>query len=270
MLHVFVAFSDISIAELQRQATTAAHPAANGGGAFGSGFGGGSNGGGGSRAESLSPRLRATLLRIAGDSIGKYRQLFASQTGSKLARALGAGGAASGFGSGGGGTAAAPGQSPAPAAAAAGSGGSQYFRRTLPAVSSSSSGGGPAAAAVGHPAAPPGATTSGAAAMPAAVASAGVPAAAEISVVSHPGNLYGLLERATAADSLLAVAAELQQARAALGGVLPPGEGPALDSFLSRTVGAAEDLQDFLIRTGETGGGCLLAGAAPVAAAADS
>lgn len=93
-------------------------------------------------------------------------------------------------------------------------------------------------------------TANGAAGMVAGASAAGVQAAPEISVVSHPGNLYGLLERTTAVESLLAVAAELQAARGALAAALPPADLPALDTFFSRTMGAAEDLQDFVIRTG--------------------
>lgn len=76
------------------------------------------------------------------------------------------------------------------------------------------------------------------------------PVAGEISVVSNAGNLYGLLERTTAAESLLAVAQQLQRARGALAHALPLAEGAALDSFLSRTVGAAEDLRDLVVRAG--------------------
>ena len=75
-------------------------------------------------------------------------------------------------------------------------------------------------------------------------------AAVEISAVSNAGNLYGLLERITAVECLLAVVAQLQRSRGALAQALPPVEGAALDSFFSRTVGAAEDLRDFVVGTG--------------------
>lgn len=89
------------------------------------------------------------------------------------------------------------------------------------------------------------------AAAAAAAAAASLAPAAESSVVSNAGNLWGLLERTTAAESLLAVAVQLQRARGALAAALPPAEAPALDAFLSRTVGAAEDLRDLVVRAGE-------------------
>lgn len=251
LLHVFITFSDVSIAELQaaaaqqHSAAAAGHPGGGSSVAF-------SSGGRGAAGEAaLSPRLRATLLRIAGESIGKYRQLFAAQSGSRLARALGTG--------------AAPAAAPAAAAVGAAAGppasgpahgssiASQYFRRTqaspsLPAGGVSPPlvpGVGPAVAA--HPSA------AGAAAGAAGMAGGGMPSpapAVEISAVSNAGNLYGLQERITAVECLLAVVAQLQQARGAFSQALPPGEGAVLDSFFSRTVGAAEDLRDFVVGTG--------------------
>lgn len=250
---MFVAFGDTSLAELQA-AAAGQHP-----------HGAPAGGSGPAADPALTPRLRATLLRLAGDSIGKYRQLFAAQPGSKLARALDPphpagssilpGSTAAGVGG------------PKPAPAPAGGSGSansamgsaaQYFRRTLPGGSTSSStaaaaGAGPTGAAGSMPSgngtpAAPGAGPSAAAA--AAVAAASLAPAAESSVVSNAGNLWGLLERTTAAESLLAVALQLQRARSALAAALPPAEAPTLDAFLSRTVGAAEDLRDLVVRAG--------------------
>ena len=259
MLHVFIAFSDISITELQQQGSGAAAAA---GGALlgGSGFGGssgsgGGGGGGGSSLDALTPRLRATLLRIAGDSIGKYRQLFGAQAGSKLARALGGGagiGASAVGGAPAGGAAAAGMAAGMAAAAAASSSTSQYFRRTLPS-SAGSSPAPPAGVGIASQPAYPAANSGGgggAAGLGAGPGSVAQPAGPQISAVSNSGNLFGLLERTAAVESLLAVAAQLQRARGALAHALPPGEAPALDSFYSRTVGAAEDLQDYVVRTG--------------------
>lgn len=256
MLHVFVAFSDISLAELQHAAAAAGqhHHGSNSGGAAAAG---GLGSGSGASDAALTPRLRATLLRVAGDSIGKYCQLFAAQPGSKLARALeppAAIGSAAGAGAAGAAGAKPP---PAPSSSSSSGGASQYFRRTLPGSAASSPG---PAAGVGHAvAAGPAAASSiaaSAAGLPgAAAAAASVAPIAEISVVSNAGNLYGLLERTTAAESLLAVAAQLYSARGALAHALPPTEAPALDAFLSRTVGAAEDLRDLVIRAGEEGRG---------------
>ena len=278
MLHVFIAFSDISITELQQQGSGAAAAA---GGALlgGSGFGGssGSGGGGGSSLDALTPRLRATLLRIAGDSIGKYRQLFGAQAGSKLARALGGGaciGASAVGGAPAGGAAAAGMAAGMAAAAAASSSTSQYFRRTLPS-SAGSSPAPPAGVGIASQPAYPAANSGGgggggAAGLGAGPGSVTQPAGPQISAVSNSGNLFGLLERTAAVESLLAVAAQLQRARGALAHALPPGEAPALDAFYSRTVGAAEDLQDYVVRTGAIedlgcrgmggwdGGGCVL------------
>ncbi|KAI7841037.1 hypothetical protein COHA_005265 [Chlorella ohadii] len=168
LLHVFVTFGDVSLAELQQAAIAAAH--SGHGGAAGQLGGSGQHGGsGGLQDAALTPRLRAALLRIAQDSIGKYRQMFGAHS----------------------------------AAAAA-------------------------------------------AAVPAA------PTAVEVSVLSNAGNLYGLVERLTAAECLLAVGSRLQAARGPLAAALPPGEGAhALETFFSRTVGAAEDLRDFLVGTGK-------------------
>ena len=259
LLHVFVTFGDVSLAELQQAALTAAH--AGHGGATAQLGGGGYGGSGGVQDAALTPRLRAALLRVAQDSIGKYRQMFAAHPGSRLARAL-----------------APPAAAPSPAAAAAGpagqrppsaagsssgGGASQYFRRTLPGSAGSSPaplhGVGPAAAAAsGHgpgtpPAGPPGAVGAAAAAAAAAAVPA-APAAVEVSVLSNAGNLYGLLERLTAVECLLEVGRRLLAARGALAAALPPGEGAhALETFFSRTVGAAEDLRDFLVGTGGYG-----------------
>lgn len=251
---MFVVFGDTSLAELQAAAGAGQHhhgPLA---------------GGSGPAADpALTPRLRGTLLRLSGDSIGKYRQLFAAQPGSKLAKALEpphqAGSVASA------GSAAMGVAGLKPVAAPGGSSGStnsamgtaaQYFRRTLPGSSASS--GAASAAGVG----PAGAVASmqavsstpawaggGTSAVAAAAAAASLAPAAESSVVSNAGNLWGLLERTTASESLLAVAVQLQRARSALAAALPPGETPALDAFLSRTVGAAEDLRDLVVRAGE-------------------
>ncbi|KAL4422269.1 hypothetical protein ABPG75_008466 [Micractinium tetrahymenae] len=239
LLHVFVAFGDTSLAELQAAAAAAAgqhHHSLLGGSS------GGTLGGGGPAADAaLTPRLRATLLRLAGDSIGKYRQLFAAQPGSKLARALdpphqAGGGVAAGT--------AAAGLAGAKPAAAPGGGSSS---------SASTAGVGPSGPAGSMPATngmPAGAGAGMPAAAAAAAAAASLAPAAESSVVSNAGNLWGLLERTTAAESLLAVAVQLQRARSALTAALPPGEAPALDAFLSRTVGAAEDLRDLVVRAG--------------------
>lgn len=264
LLHVFVTFSDVSIAELQA-AAAAQHAAAAAGHAPGSGGALGAGGASSAAAAAeaaLSPRLRATLLRISSDSIGKYRQLFAAQPGSRLARAL-AGPAASPGGMAG----------AAPAAGASMPGGSasthggiaaQYFRRTQPGAGGHAGptippmvpGAGPAGAAA-HAHGQHSAAAGGASGTPAlsAGAAAGLPPpapAVEISAVSNAGNLYGLLERVTAVECLLAAAARLQAARAGLAAALPPGgEGAGrLDAFFSRSVGAAEDLRDFVVGTG--------------------
>ena len=257
LLHVFVTFSDISLAELQHAQAAQQHAHAAVGGGTGVLGGMGAHGGSGAAnspsaaagaaAEAtLTPRLRAALLRISGESIGKYQQLLAAQPGSRLARALTGASAAAHAG---GAAAAATG-----AGASSGGGASQYFRRTLPTSTGSSSavpgaGLAPAATQPGalqppgaSPAAPPGVG-------PAAAAAAAQPPA-EISVLSNAGNLYGLLERIAAAECLLAVGAQLHSARGALAAALPPGEGTALDAFFSRTVGAAEDLRDFVVASG--------------------
>ena len=269
LLHVFATFGDVSVAELQQAAIAAAH-AGHSGAAGQLGGSGHSSGSGGLQDAALTPRLRAALLRIAQDSIGKYRQMFGAHPGSRLARAL------------------APPAAPSPAAAAVGpagprpasaagsssmGGASQYFRRTLPGSAGSSPapahGMGPAAAGgptpgaspAGQPGIGPAAAAAAAAAVPAA------PTAVEVSVLSNAGNLYGLMERLTATECLLAVGSQLQAARGALAAALPPGEGThALETFFSRTVGAAEDLRDFLVGTGKwmllvcalAGLGCLI------------
>lgn len=253
LLHVFVTFGDVSLAELQQAAIAAAHSEHCG--AAGQLGGSGQHGGsGGLQDAALTPRLRAALLRIAQDSIGKYRQMFGAHSGSRLARALAPPAAPSQAAA-----AAGPaGQRPASAAGSSSmSGASQYFRRTLPGSAGSSPapmhGVGPAAAGgaapVASPAGPPGV---GPAAAAAAAAVPAAPTAVEVSVLSNAGNLYGLVERLTAAECLLAVGSRLQAARGPLAAALPPGEGAhALETFFSRTVGAAEDLRDFLVGTGK-------------------
>ena len=238
LLHVFATFGDVSLWDLP-------HVAGSGGTQQGGSAADG-GAGGGAADPALTPRLRATLLRVAGESIGKYRALFVAQPGSKLARALEPRAAAGGHA---GGAAlpsvlsAAPSQ---PSAAAA------YFRRTLP---GGGPGGSPATGPGMGPAGAPGGGGGATAAAAGGVQHSG-PSASELSVSVNPGNLFGLLERCTAAESLLAVGAELARARGGLAHALPQGEGGsvALEGFLGRTLGAAEDLRDFVVRAGESRG----------------
>lgn len=53
------------------------------------------------------------------------------------------------------------------------------------------------------------------------------------------GPLQGLLERATAAESLCAIAAELKAARTAMLSHVPHSEHPVVEAFFSRTVEAS-------------------------------
>jgi hypothetical protein len=69
------------------------------------------------------------------------------------------------------------------------------------------------------------------------------------------GNLYGLLERTVAADSLCSVASELAAARGALEETMPPGGEPAaaLQGLLDGPLAAAAAIRDHLLRVGERG-----------------
>ncbi len=62
------------------------------------------------------------------------------------------------------------------------------------------------------------------------------------------GNLYGLQERTVAVESLMAAAPQLTQAKVALQALLPASEHARLDAFFQRTVGAAADLRDHIVR----------------------
>lgn len=53
-----------------------------------------------------------------------------------------------------------------------------------------------------------------------------------------------------AVESLAVVAGELARARAELAAALPHAEAHALDQFYARAVGAAEDLQEHVLRAG--------------------
>ena len=248
LLHVFIAFSDVSIGELLVQ-----HHQQQQGGSVPGGAAARQRMG----SDSLSPRLQGTLLRIATDSIGKYRPIFSSSSssngmegGSKLVRAL-TPAAANSSSAGAGTSSAMAAQMGAHSAAALAAvkdrlrdQGQQYFARRSAQPAAGVSG----AAAV-QPVLPSQAATAAAAAS-AAAAAAATPVV-EISAVSNAGNLYGLLERSVAAESLLAVAGRLAAARQELAPLLPAGEAQqALDAFYARTVGAAEDLRDHVLRAG--------------------
>lgn len=74
LLHIYLSFGEVPLPDLL---AAAQHPP-----------GGGGMGGSGAAGDALTPRLRSTLLRIASDSIGKYRGLLGGQPGSKLAKSL--------------------------------------------------------------------------------------------------------------------------------------------------------------------------------------
>ncbi|KAA6428997.1 MAG: hypothetical protein FRX49_01107 [Trebouxia sp. A1-2] len=65
-----------------------------------------------------------------------------------------------------------------------------------------------------------------------------------------PGNMWGLLERTVAVECLATVAGELKKSKADLQGLLPASEYSSLETFFSRTVEAAEDVYDAILRAG--------------------
>ncbi|KAL3152495.1 hypothetical protein ABBQ32_001530 [Trebouxia sp. C0010 RCD-2024] len=67
---------------------------------------------------------------------------------------------------------------------------------------------------------------------------------------SQQGNMWGLLERTVAVECLGTVAGELKKSKADLQGLLPASEYSALETFFSRTVEAAEDVYDAILRAG--------------------
>ncbi|BDA42201.1 probable Syndetin [Coccomyxa sp. Obi] len=181
LVHVFVAFSDLSLADMLEADSPEAQ-----------------------QAEAVSPRLRATLVRIVAGSLAKFRaSLIAKQQ--KWLQQL---------------------------AKEAGGEGSQFLSYLKMKDRTS------------------------VAAMPAAPASAaaalaqlsGSPAAAP--KLSHSGNQWGLQERVVAASSLEAFAQQLRQGKSAIQALLPAAEHPALDAFFSRTVDAAGDVSECLLRCG--------------------
>lgn len=245
LLHVFIAFGDVSVGEL----LMVAHAQQQGAGV------------GSATDAAISPRLRGTLLRIATESIGKYSQLFASSaasgnnglegSSSKVVRALTSGHYNSSS------ITNTPGLTGIPNSSSSSPAFAQYFGRRVTAS-------GVQTAAASGPSMQqqpvqqqqqrpqqPAQAVAAAAAVAAVAAAAATPVGVEISAVSNAGNLYGLLERSVAAESLLTVAARLGGARHELAALVPPGEAQVmLESFYSRTVGAAGDLRDHVLRAG--------------------
>ncbi|KAK9901648.1 hypothetical protein WJX75_006561 [Coccomyxa subellipsoidea] len=68
--------------------------------------------------------------------------------------------------------------------------------------------------------------------------------------LSYSGNQWGLQERVVAASSLEAFAEQLRQGKSAIQALLPAAEHPSLDAFFTRTVDAAGDVSDCLLRCG--------------------
>ncbi|KAK9817254.1 hypothetical protein WJX72_011915 [[Myrmecia] bisecta] len=75
-------------------------------------------------------------------------------------------------------------------------------------------------------------------------------AGAEATTISNSGNLWGLQERTVAVESLMAVAHELKRAKHDLQSLLTAADYQSLEHFFSRTVEAAQDLEDCILRTG--------------------
>ncbi|KAL0023872.1 hypothetical protein WJX79_002364 [Trebouxia sp. C0005] len=72
----------------------------------------------------------------------------------------------------------------------------------------------------------------------------------QATAVSNSGNMWGLLERTVAVECLATVAGELKKSKADLQGLLPASEYSSLETFFSRTVEAAEDVYDAILRAG--------------------
>jgi len=68
--------------------------------------------------------------------------------------------------------------------------------------------------------------------------------------LTHSGNLYGVVERFAAADSLLTAARHLAAAVPLLEAALPVGDATAAAAFAERAVGAAEDLRGVVLARG--------------------
>ncbi|KAL4522781.1 hypothetical protein Ndes2526A_g00871 [Nannochloris sp. 'desiccata'] len=186
-------------------------------------------------SEYLTPRLRTTLQHIALGSMSKHRAVLAAggKVGSKLARAL------------------------APNL--------QENARTA----SSSSASGPVSSAP-HPALSPGsstemktmgATSSGpqhhvkpgtahhhraASASPSATAAT---ASSAPSSIAHSGNLYGLLERHTAGESLICISRHLSNPKTTsyLESFLPKDDKITVSMYCGRILGASQDLYDSIM-----------------------
>ena len=65
--------------------------------------------------------------------------------------------------------------------------------------------------------------------------------------LAHSGNLYGLIERFAAGDSLVTMAEYLASAVPSLREFLPADEGPVVAAYGERTLGAAQDLREALL-----------------------
>ena len=124
--------------------------------------------------------------------------------------------------------------------------------RTASASSSGGGGGGAHAVALprmqtalearqGQPVSP------GAPPTPEAIADAS--ARSRMEAILSSGNMYGLKESSIATESLAWVAGEVKGMRQRLVAQLPPGDGKAAGQFFSRTVEAADDLREHVLKS---------------------
>jgi len=79
---------------------------------------------------------------------------------------------------------------------------------------------------------------------------AGATTTTGVTALTHSGNLYGLVERFSAANSLLDAARHVSKAAPSLAAAMPESESAVPCSYSERTVAAAEDLRHFLLLRG--------------------
>ncbi|EIE20688.1 hypothetical protein COCSUDRAFT_57256 [Coccomyxa subellipsoidea C-169] len=181
LVHVYVAFSDVSLADMLDSEAAEAK-----------------------QAEAVSPRLRATLVRIVAGPLARFRASLTARQNKWLQQL----------------------------AKDMGGEGSQFLAHLKMADRRAAS--------------------TAAAAPPSAAAALAQLSATPSTVpkLSHSGNQWGLQERVVAAASLEAFAEQLRQGKSAIQALLPAAEHPSLDAFFTRTVDAAGDVTDCLLRCG--------------------